>query len=305
MSPIKSNSPFASYFDFFSKSGTDASDPYVAPTLGEVEFTTPGTHSWTAPVSAAHFGISIVVVGGGGGTRYRTPSSNYGAGGGGGGLRWRNAYPVTAGTSYEIKVGAGSQSAPGTVLNGGESYFISPSILYAEGGQGGKDSSVSAGGGGSPTSSPLIGGGDGGNGYDSEQSGGGAGAGGGAGGYSGNGGSKAPGGSGTNGAGGAGGGGFGGGGGVGIFGQGPNGSYGFNQGAGGSGGTDGGYYASPTAGGKGGTYGGGGGCIDNAGSFPQTNADGGGGAVRIIWGPGRQFPNTGQVITEHQHHRNY
>ena len=32
MAPIKSNSPFASYFDFFSRSGTDASNPYVVPT---------------------------------------------------------------------------------------------------------------------------------------------------------------------------------------------------------------------------------------------------------------------------------
>ena len=234
---VRSTNSTQSFFDDFYRSGTDASDPYVPATPGEVEFTTPGTYNWVAPADAAYYGISIVVVGGGGGSRYKTPTSQYGAGGGGGGLRWRNAYPVTAGATYEIKVGAGSQSAPGTVLNGGESYFVGPAVLYAEGGEGGKDSGVSAGGGGSPTSSPLIGGGNGGNGYDSENSGGGAGAGGGAGGYSGNGGSKAPGGSGTNGAGGAGGGGFGGGGGVCIFGVVASGDYGFDQGGVGSGGT--------------------------------------------------------------------
>ena len=263
---------------------------------GQVAFTTPGPHTWVAPEAAAHFGISIVVVGGGGGLRGRDPNSNYGAGGGGGGLRWRNAYPVTAGASYAIQVGAGGQNAPSSdpgPANGTPSYFVGPSVLYAEGGTGGRDSAESPGGGGSPTSSPLIGGGDGGYGYDSETSGGGHGGGGGAGGYSGNGGNAAkPGVSRTNGAGGAGGAGFGGGGGVGIFGEGPNGSEGFNNGQGGSGGTDGGYYASPTDGGKGGLYGGGAGCVDNSAPFPETYADGGGGAVRIIWGDGREFPST-------------
>jgi len=268
----------------------------IAFTIGQVEFTTPGPHTWVAPEAAAHFGISIVVIGGGGGLGGRDGfNSMYGQGGGGGGLRWRNAYPVTAGASYAIQVGAGGQNGP--AYNGGDggtSYFVGPSVLYAEGGTGGRNSTQSPGGGGSPTSSPLIGGGDGGFGYDSEGSGGGHGGGGGAGGYSGNGGNaKQPGVPGTNGAGGAGGAGFGGAGGVGIFGEGPNGSYNFNQGSGGSGGGNGGYYASPSEGGKGGLYGGGAGCVDNAGPFPEANADGGGGAVRIIWGTGRQFPNTG------------
>ena len=46
---IKSNNPSASFFDFFSKSGTDASDPYIPSSPGEVEFTTPGTYNWVAP----------------------------------------------------------------------------------------------------------------------------------------------------------------------------------------------------------------------------------------------------------------
>ena len=295
MAPIKSNNPSASYFNFFSESGTDASTPYVPATPGEVEFTTPGTYNWVAPHSAAHYGISIVVIGGGGGLGSRDGSnSTYGQGGGGGGLRWRNAYPVTAGATYQIKVGAGGQNGPS--YNGGDgetSHFVGPTVLYAEGGTGGRNSAESPGGGGSPTSSPLIGGGNGGYGYDSENSGGAYGGGGGAGGYSGNGGNAAkPGAPRTAGAGGSGGGGFGGAGGVGIYGQGSSGNEGFNNGFGGSGGTDGKSYASSPDGGAGGLYGGGAGCVDNGGPFPEAHADGGGGAVRIIWGTGREFPNT-------------
>ena len=86
MLPIKSNNPSASFFDFFSKSGTDASDPYIPSSPGEVEFTTPGTYNWVAPSSAAYYGISIVVIGGGGGLGSRDGSNSaYGQGGGGGG----------------------------------------------------------------------------------------------------------------------------------------------------------------------------------------------------------------------------
>ena len=66
----------------------------------------------------------------------------------------------------------------------------------------------------------------------------------------------------------------------------------FVYGNGGSSGGNGAPYSSPTDGSKGGVYGGGAGCVDDAGPFPQSHADGGGGAVRIIWGTGREFPNT-------------
>ena len=34
MAPIKTNNPYASYFDFFSKTGTDAANPAPVPTPG-------------------------------------------------------------------------------------------------------------------------------------------------------------------------------------------------------------------------------------------------------------------------------
>jgi hypothetical protein len=64
-------------------------------------------------------------------------------------------------------------------------------------------------------------------------------------------------------------------------------------GTGGSGGTAGGsgsgnfYWLDQDPGGAGGAYGGGGGMPDNS---IVSNA--GGGAVRIIWGPNRYFPDT-------------
>ena len=105
-----------------------------------------------------------------------------------------------------------------------------------------------------------------------------------------------------------------GGGGVGIYGQGSNGGGGqwagqiVTGGGGGSGGqtapsrtrNDG--YDSGEDGGPGGAYGGGGASGSAWVGYPgspiwRKGGDGGGGAVRIIWGPGRSFPsiNTGNV----------
>ena len=108
---------------------------------GQTEYTTAGTYNWPAPADAEYYGISIVVVGGGGGSRANRSGSNYGSGGGGGGLRWRNAYPVTAGQTYTVVVGSSGAGSPGPgnsqADSGGTSYFVSPSVLYAEGGTGG------------------------------------------------------------------------------------------------------------------------------------------------------------------------
>jgi len=266
---------------------------------GQTEYTTAGTYNWTAPADAEYYGISIVVVGGGGGSRMAKSGSQYGAGGGGGGLRWRNAYPVTAGQTYTVVVGsrgAGSDPNGGSnpTTDGGRSYFVSPSVLYADGGSGGGANQSPGGQGSVP--SPLIGGGNGGAGADSDGSGGGHGGGGGAGGYTGNGGeaksspsdpTATP-------PGGGGGASFSGGGGVGIFGQGPDGTWEFGGGTGGSGGGTGGNYGDATNSAFGGAYGGGGGCHDNgAPSSVHNKLFGGPGAVRIIWGPEREFPNTG------------
>lgn len=270
-----------------------------ASTNGEATYTTPGTYSWVCPAGVT--AVSVVCVGAGGGGAYRY------SGGGGGGLAWCNNIPVTPGTSYTVVVGAGGSAGISTNTygsTGGSSYFISTSIISAEGGIGGNylANNVASGGGYNATSNYGTSGGGIGGPSGTSASTSYAGGGGGAGGYSGYGGTGGTGAatttSGTAGTGGAGGGGGGaastsftpgGGGGTGIYGAG-------TSGLGGSGGTS---SISGTRGGggsagvggsvtpAGGQYGGGAG--GNGGS-------GGDGAVRIIWGPNRAFPSTNTGI---------
>lgn len=266
------------------------------------EFTTPGTFSWTAPAGVTN--VSVVAIGGGGGGG----QTSDGAGGGaGGGLGWKRRVAVTPGQDYTVVVGAGGNrdTDTGTGNNataGGTSYFISPSLVSGVGGGpagqiGGGVAYRQGGIGGGFTGD---GGGFGGNGGQHNQNDRGGG-GGGAGGYTGNGGEGGGSGAGANGFGGAAGGGGAGsstltggnGGGVGIFGAGASGSGGAlggngAGGGGGSGGENGGAGTSTPR--NGGLYGGGGGGHDNTG---QVNAAGGGGAVRIIWGSGPSYPDTG------------
>lgn len=260
------------------------------PPQGQVQYTTAGTYSWTAP-EGVYF-VSAVCVGGGG-AGFQIADS--GGGGGGGGLGWKNNISVTPGQVYTVVVGAGGISSSGSSTSGGASYFINSSTVQGSGGGAGTTSSAGTGGG-----YVGDGGGNGGNGgtqtsTDDDGTGGG-----GAGGYSGNGGAGgAPASGGSNGSGGGGGGGGAaetgnpnGGGGVGLLGQGTNGTGGTyeNAGIGGSGGTDG----NGTTG-VGGAYGGGGGGSDDV--YVSGYSNGGVGAVRIIWGLGRAFPstNTGDV----------
>lgn len=241
---------------------------------GQVEFTTPGTYQWIAPVGVT----SVCVVAVGGGAGYKSSSTTAG---GGGGLGWKNNIAVTPGDTYTVEVGVGG------ALNGvagGDSYFIDGTTVKGIGAT-------------SRTGGSFLGdgGGQGGRGGDGNNPGGG-----GAGGYSGNGGNGGEGTSSTSGVngasgqgGGAGGGsGYnpGGGGGVGIYGEGASGAGGKgstdtsgNGGKGGSGGSNGANY-------KGGTVG-----LYGAGAGKSTKNNlmvGGGGAVRIIWGPDRSFPST-------------
>lgn len=254
-------------------------------------FTTAGTYSWTVPPGVTS--ISAVAVGGGGGAwdRSTSPSGTWGSSGGGGSLRYRTSIAVTPGETLTVIVGGpGVNSKRSVGANGGYSYIKRGTtvLLQANGGTSGgatESSTVTnytAGGVGD-------GGGNGGGMFSYWQFSGG---GGGAGGYSGNGG-KGSGAewAGTNGAGGAGGGGYGDsrsstkpgrggrGGGVGILGAGNNGA-----GAGMAFNTNGGdgsvYDGAPT-------YGGGASLPSNG--YAPINAQGG--AVRIVWGPGRQYPS--------------
>jgi hypothetical protein len=268
---------------------------------GEVQYTTPGTYSWTAPANC--YSVCVVAVGGGGGSTSSNGSG--GNGGAGGGLGWKNNIPVVPGNSYTVVVGSGGAVLNSTTTglsapNGGNSYFIDTSTVAGFGGTGGVTRSTSTRAGGSYVGD---GGGNGGNALNSNSTTDATG-GGGAGGYSGNGGNGAP--INTSGSSGSGGGGGGGGaggsadaagagGGVGLQGEGSSGSGGSYNGAnggpggGGSGGSAGsastGSTSNPSTGGN---YGGGGGGAENT----NENGPGAGGAVRIIYGGNRAFPST-------------
>ena len=256
---------------------TNISVPY-----GDVEFTTPGTYSWTVPNDVTQ--VSVLCIGGGGAGN---GDGSLGGGGGGAGLGWKNHISVTPGQSYTVVVG--DKGAGGSGSNGEDSYFINTSTV--KGGGGGGTTTASGGSGGSYTGD---GGGNGGSGGSTAGGGIYEGGGGGAGGYSGNGGNGG-GGDGTSnpqnaGVGGAGGDGSGGGGGGGAYGgdyvgggtephgQGSSGSgCGLNNAVSCNGSGQPGSVVGDHA------YGGGG---------AGASAPGNNGIVRIIWGSGRGFPST-------------
>jgi hypothetical protein len=284
----------------------NSADTVAVPAVpGQVEFTTAGTFSWTAPAGVTS--VCVVAVGGGGGGVSTTAGGN---GGGGGGLGWKNNIAVVPGTSYTVTVGAGGTSgSAATSTNGGQSLFIDAATVAGNGGGRATSATASTALGGTFVGD---GGGNGGRGSRSVSTAT-AGGGGGAGGYAGAGGqANAGSATGTAGLGGGGGGGGGGGtsdtagagGGVGLLGEGANGAGGAGTtadgrgGFGGSGGTDAAQAStsttavnvySTTVRSTPGVYGGG-----AAGSDVSVNetTNGAVGAVRIIWGAGRAFPNT-------------
>jgi hypothetical protein len=256
--------------------------PLVNPTTvtGQITYSSPGTYSWVCPSEVYY--VNAICVGGGASGAITFRSSTAFAGGGGG-LAWRNNIPVIPGNSYTVRVGAGGGGrglayTAYSGVAGGDSWFIDETTVL--GGGGGVNQ------GGTFLTDPNTGGGGfGGQGLASAAS---IPGGGGAGGYSGNGGASA-----AAGTGGGGGGGFydpnislsnrraGAGGGVGILGEGASG--GASQG--GSGGTSGGSSIA-------GIYGGGAGAATYDTSGGGSMISGGGGAVRLIWGPNRAFPST-------------
>ena len=278
---------------------------------GNQTFTSSGTSTFTVPAGVTS--VAVVCVGAGG----KSGIGNSGQAGGGGALAYKNNITVTPGSTATVTVGAPGNHSGNQGNSGGLSKFTYNGVDYAiagggGGGNGNGESGGNPGAGGQPSGS-YDGGGNGGNGGQDSQNYGGPG-GGGAGGYSGNGGngatSQANGtgavtgqaGSGGGGGGGGKGGqseaGGGGGGGVGLFGQGTSGNGGGGQGQNSTGGTGGnagsngnnggsGGNQGNHAGGSGGSYGGGHGGPQSS----QSAGNPGGGAVRVIWGMGRSFPN--------------
>jgi len=289
------------------------------PTQGAEEFTTAGTFSWTAPDNVTSVCVIAIGGGGGGAGAYDGTQDNARGAGGGGGLGYKNNISVTPGQSYTVVVGeggSGGQSGPNSAQlsrggDGGDSYFIDTSTVkggrgYGGDGQGqggdfvgendGVGNSSNYGGRNGGYGELNVGnGGAGAAGYSGCGAGDGRGVTGASGGGSGKGNS-------ANGSGGliyssSGGGG------TGIYGEGATGSNGTNvtppgrAGGGGSGGENGEEGTAGNYQGKdGGKYGGGGGVgsmqIFAPGvTYGGSGGDGGVGAVRIIWGPGRAFPN--------------
>ncbi len=267
---------------------------------GDSIYTTPGTYTWICPANVTS--VSVVCIGGGGGG-----DNGYGhSSGGGASLGWKNDITVVPGNSYTLRVGqggaSGSQDYSGRYGSDGESsYFLNTSTVMGGAGANGEGNQGYVGDGG----------GNGGAGQHNSQTDNGWG-GGGCGGYNGAGGStNAPSTQPASGSGGAGGGmsgssdtiGAGAGGGVGIYGIGADGvnatttGYG---GTGGSGGNDGNNGSGVASGGQGGSYGGGGamGAKDYLGSwFGRGGGAGGNGAVRIMWGGGRSFPDNAPELS--------
>ena len=244
---------------------------------GSQAYTSPGTYSWICP--AGVYSVCAVAIGGGSSGCYYTA-------GAGGGLSYINNYAVTPGQSYSVVVGAGGTGTGWTYAAGGGSSIFTITAGGGAGSDGNGSNSTPQGGSGTAGNGGL------GEGYFRNNGILNAG-GGGAGGYTSNGsiGSYILN---THGCGN-------GGGGTGIFGGaagGAGGTAGYNYqasatsgngGAGGSGGTTGTLATSASNPGTGGSYGGGGGSGAGTG---YTSSIGGGGAVRIIWGAGRAFPNT-------------
>jgi uncharacterized repeat protein (TIGR02543 family) len=276
---------------------------------GEIAYTTPGTYSWTAPAGVTS--VSVVAVGGGGGGAWNTFAPG---GGGGGGLGWKNNIPVIPGQNYTIVVGVGGtrdtdpslyiNSPPDLPTDGGASYFINLNTVSGRGGRCQRYTILSGGGVSFSGSEGGTFTGDGGGNGGLGDGGSNAGGAGGAGGYTSKGGdaqtvsaSNAS----------TSGGGHGGwsgatnrspskvggnGGGVGIYGQGINGistGVGLDGGAG-SGGNTTNIQNSPYTT----LYGGGGKSSANTNFQP---ANGGNGAVRIVWGKSRAFPLTNVGLT--------
>ena len=254
---------------------------------GQEDFTTPGAFTWTCPTGVTS--VCVVAIGAGG-TGSAGNTAGQGGGPGGGGLGWKNFITVTPGQSYTVAVGAVGAAESGQ--DGGDSYFINTTTVKGGGGKGASTQSGQPGG-----DYVGDGGGNGGQGGDGGLSTGGTGyegGGGGAGGYSGAGGAGGGGdgsthpttlaaaGQGANGSGGGGGGGgYGGGytgGGTGLLGEGTSG-----LGCGNFTGVQCFGSGEPGSGGTTKLYGGGG---------SGGGGQGGAGAVRIIWGAGRQFPAT-------------
>jgi hypothetical protein len=98
-------------------------------------YTTPGSYFWIAPANV--YSVSITAIGGGGGGAQGALVTT---GGAGGSLAWKANIPVTQKQGYLVVVGLGGAING----NGGDSYFIDITTVFAPGGGRGRVSSNTA-----------------------------------------------------------------------------------------------------------------------------------------------------------------
>jgi hypothetical protein len=109
--------------------------------IGEISYIIPGTYSWTCPTGITS--VSAIAIGAGGGAPYWTSGNTGGSwsagnrsgtGGGGGACGYTNNIAVTPGQTYSVVVGAGGSGLSGSATSGGLSYFNSQAVVSGSGG---------------------------------------------------------------------------------------------------------------------------------------------------------------------------
>jgi hypothetical protein len=99
---------------------------------GQNQYCSPGTYSWIAPTGITKVSIVTIGRGGCGGNGYRGPCLG-GGGGGGGGLAYKNCVTVSPGTSYPFVVG-NTTTALGLTANKGGNGAAGPNGSKGVGG---------------------------------------------------------------------------------------------------------------------------------------------------------------------------
>lgn len=100
---------------------------------GQNQYCSAGTYSWVAPSGITAVSVLVIGRGGCGGCGYRG-SGGGGGGGGGGGLAYKNSITVSPGSSYCFVVGGATTSALGLSANKGANGQDGPSGTLGAGG---------------------------------------------------------------------------------------------------------------------------------------------------------------------------
>lgn len=133
--------------------------------IGQIEFTTVGTHNWTVP--AGVYDISGVVISAGGYPMFGAGFSVAGGTPGGGGLCWFSGLEVKPGDVITVVVGGVPSKLTNSANQHGQNSRLSKNstiIIDVQGGRGGGSNVGGAGGTILVSNTPVFGGGSGGKG---------------------------------------------------------------------------------------------------------------------------------------------